>query len=376
MPQGWTPVADSSGWTPVDPAKEATKKAARLTGPRTWGESIRENLPSIGGLAGSLLGEGWASIPAAAILGAGGEAARQHIRRIQGLSTANTPLDAAARIATEGGIQGALETGGMGVAKGLELTGRGLYRMGAMPQKHIFNKYGDVIKTGLEDAVPVTRSGLTKASRLKDVAMGAKREALTEAGSRAAIRPQTIADEVMTELQPGAAVLQRTGDVNPSGKYAQRAAAFVRENHPPFFTSPLAMDEVKSSLDDQLGGAYQKIRQREPLTPDERFELELSHGIGRAQQAVVPQYHDLNARIMETSGLEKVIKNRLLPANQGLENALTAAVGPTAIPGRLLMLPGVASRLGIAAYHTGKMARPLVSNASRALLAALAQQSE
>jgi hypothetical protein len=96
--------------------------AEHLTGPRTWGESTRENLPAIGGTIGGLTGAalGAASGPGApatsptlATAGAGvgqagGEALRIALRRRAGLPTPQG-LEAAESIAGEGVIGAATE---------------------------------------------------------------------------------------------------------------------------------------------------------------------------------------------------------------------------------------------------------------------------
>lgn len=90
----------------------------------------------------------------------------------------------------------------------------------------------------------------------------------------------------------------------------------------------------------------------------------------------------MNRRTMDAEGLRRAISRRMVggQANQGLENALTAAAlpvaGPAALVPRLLMVPQVASTVGIGAYKAGQ-APGVYSNALRAaLMAMLADQPQ
>jgi hypothetical protein len=110
---------------------------------------------------------------------------------------------------------------------------------------------------------------------------------------------------------------------------------------------------------------------KEGLNPTEQMNMALSHSSGDAMSTVIPEYKALNKSVMDAEGVRRMIARRL-QGNQGLENALTMAVGPAAIPARIAMLPGVASRAGIGAYH----AAPAMRQGTRAALLALMANQE
>lgn len=102
-------------------------KAKTITGPRTWGESARENLPLIGAAVGSFAGGGPIG---AGLAAATGEAGRQAIRRYQGLS-APQGIVSQATGAAEAGVEGAAtEYLGTKVAAPVRKVLGGLYREG------------------------------------------------------------------------------------------------------------------------------------------------------------------------------------------------------------------------------------------------------
>lgn len=264
------------------------------------------------------------------------------------------------------------ELGGAVVGKGLKLVGRGLYRAGALPLTQMFGKYGDLISKGLDEAVPVTKAGEKKAGFLRTTAQNTKQSAIAAADNTAGFRTQGVVDDAMSRVQGNADDLRRAGLGDPSKSFQARGGRIVSENGPG--VKPSELESIKSTIDDTLGPAYKKLRMKEALAPNERMSMALSHAAGDAQSTVVPNYKALNKEIMDSEGLRKVIARRIGPgANQGLENALTMAAGPAAIPARLMMLPGVASTAGIAAHH----AAPVMSQATRAaLLAMMGSQNE
>jgi hypothetical protein len=96
------------------------------------------------------------------------------------------------------------------------------------------------------------------------------------------------------------------------------------------------------------------------------MNMAVSQAAGDAQSGAIPGYRAMNKEIMDYEGLRKMIWRRL-QGNQGLENALTMAAGPAAIPARIGLLPGVASTAGIVAHK----AAPSMEAATRAAILAL-----
>jgi hypothetical protein len=151
----------------------------------------------------------------------------------------------------------------------------------------------------------------------------------------------------------------------------KRAERFTAHNPPGL--KPSEAEGIKSTLSDRLGGAYKKLRMKEPLSQTELQDMAYENELKRSLDTVVPNYRGLNKDVMDAEGVRRMVARRL-QGNQGLENALTMAVGPAAIPARVAMLPGVASSLGIAANEAGKKAPQVIANTYRAaILAALEQ---
>lgn len=263
------------------------------------------------------------------------------------------------------------EGGGALAGKALQLAGRGLYRAGALPLTQMFGKYGDLVGKGLESGVTVTQGGLKKAGQLKVAAQATKEAAVKAADDVAGFRTQGIADDALARVEPMAGRLRRAGMGDPSKAFQARAGRLVTENGPGM--TPSQLEEIKGTVDDTLGGAYKKLRMKEPLSPNEQMSMSISHAAGDAQSSVIPNYRALNKDIMDAEGVRRMIARRLL-GNQGLENALTMAIGPSALPARMALLPGVASTAGIAAHRAGSYATPILSKAALLALSGLANE--
>lgn len=322
--QGWTPIEEPTGWTAVDQPVASHAPASQ----RTFGDNS--------------FGQKWAD--------------------------PNYPVPTLSEVAPR--IPGALaeaalsEFGGRLVGGALRTVGRGLYRAGALPLQQMFGKYGDLIVKGLEEGVPVTQGGFKKAGALKTTAQASKQAAIDAADQIAGFRTQGVMDDALSRVEGNAERLRKAGMGDPSKVYQARAGRIVSENGPGM--KPSELEALKGTVDDTLGGAYKKLRMKEALSPNEQMSMAISHATGDAQTSVVPGYKGLNKDIMDAEGLRRMIGRRL-QGNQGLENALTMAVGPAAIPARIAMLPGVASTAGIAAYKSA----PVMSGATRAALLAL-----
>lgn len=373
---------------PPDQITSAVAKLAQPAAPaRTWTDTAVDALPTIGGavgglvggIGGSVAGMGVGGVPGAlggATLGGGaGEAAKQLVNRARGVTAPATMGEAAGNIGKEGAVQGASEAAGMGIGYGLRTLGRGLYRAGALPIQQAFTKYGDLIGAGIENRVPVSKSGLEKAGRIITKRTGDKAAAVAEADTRAMFRTPAVVDKALAGTKDFAETQRLAGLGDPTKAFQARADRIVAENGPGMLPSQL--ERVKGGIDDVSGGAFKKLRMREPLSPTERMNVDLTSAMGQAQETVIPGYKDMNKGIMDAVGLKKMIARRTLGTggNQGLENAMLLAGGPAAIPARLAMLPPVSSRLGIASHMAGE--HPQASaNAVRAALLAMMSARE
>lgn len=124
-------------------AATGADKAVGITGPQTWASWTREAIPVAGMTVGGILG----NVPGAALGGAAGEAARQLIRRGQGLKAPATMTEAAGDIATEAALGGASEYIGTRATKPIRKVLGGVYKEamqdpGAIAARAAAEKYG------------------------------------------------------------------------------------------------------------------------------------------------------------------------------------------------------------------------------------------
>lgn len=340
-----------------------------------------ETAATAGAIAAVPLTGGTSLLPMAAAAGLGG-AGGAGLGLIGQAAVQGKGPTSASGVAGEMATQGALQAAGEGlgplVGGTLRMAGRGLYRGAALPINQLA-KYGDLIAEGLEKRIPVSKSGLAKASGLADAAKGAKAAALTNADTRATHLARGVADDARSTLRVFARKDAKAGLGNRMADFEAQLDEFVA-NNPDGTLTPSALDEVKRTWDDASGGAYQKLRKKEPLSPQERFTVEMGQAASRAQQDVIPQYRALNKDVMTAEGVKRLIGRRVNPGssggNQGLENAMTMLGGIGALPARLMMLPPVLSRLGIGAHVAGTAADAALPNAYRAALLALLGRSD
>lgn len=371
---------------------ESPKTPAEEQPDRTWTDTAVDALPLLGGLAGGMIGGaggtvagmGVGGVPGAvggsALGGAAGESAKQLINRVRGKAAPATPMDAAAGIAGQAATQAAGELGGRALAGTLRMVGRGAYRAGLLPILQHSGKYGDIVKTGVENAVPVSAKGQLKATRMVQAAKSAKDAAVSAADDTAMVPTEAVLRDVGQQMSASGKAQRLIGKVDPAQKVADRFSRIRQAAGPGM--KPTQVEQFKSTLDDQLGGAYDKLRKRMPLSPTEQMDMGLSQSASRAQEQVVPGYKAMNKATMDASGLQRAIARRLMggQANQGLENALTAAAlpmaGPAALAPRVMMLPQVASTLGIGLHKAGSQPAIYSAPLKAALAAWLAEQGQ
>jgi hypothetical protein len=278
--------------------------------------------------------------------------------------------------ASEAGAQGVAGVAGPVVGKGLQMLGSGLYRAGVLPIQQVLGKYGNIVKTGLDNRVMATPGGISKIKGIKADVMGQKAGAIDAAGQSASFSAKGVADVARGQLAGKMEALKDAGEIADDVVFDTPLSRFEARNAGGM--SPKQLEAVKHTLDDRLGDAYKKTRMKAPLTPREESRKALSQAAGKGMESVVPGYRDMNRQIMDASGLESALTRRVQGSagNQGLENALTMAIGPAAVPGRIAMLPPVMTGMGIAANEAGKAISPTGSAVLQALLSLLNNQND
>jgi hypothetical protein len=180
---------DGKGWAPVAEQPAAT--------PRTWTDTAVDALPAIGGAIGGIGGTlaglptlGLGSVPGAiagaTVLGGGGEAAKQLINRWRGKPAPQTSGDAATQIGEQGAMQGAMEAGGQAAMPMLEKAGTAVYRGYLKPSlsKVNLSKAADIVKTAIDENLPMTHGGLARANDLIGQLNGKVNDILSNATGR------------------------------------------------------------------------------------------------------------------------------------------------------------------------------------------------
>jgi hypothetical protein len=276
-------------------------------------------------------------------------------------------------VASDALINGVAGAAGPVIGGGLRMLGRGLYRAGVLPIQQVLGKYGNVGATGVENRILATKGkyGLEKAGQIKGERIATKKAAIDEASERVGFSAKGVADTARKQMGGKVDALKDAGEVADDAVFDTPLSRFEQRNAGGM--TPQKLEGVKSTLDDRLGGAYKKQRGREPLTPREESRMALSQSASRALESAVPDYRQMNRGIMDIVGLEKALSRRVegSAGNQGLENALTMAIGPAAVPARLAMLPPVMTGMGIAANEAGKVAQPSMATLIRAALLSL-----
>lgn len=366
----------------TDPnAGEAITVASRaaVLSPGSGDSALEKALPTIGGMAGGLVG-GSRSNPIgmllAAIGGSGGEGIRQTLAAMDGRWD-DLPPDAQSQVAAilaEGVKQGGLEGVGRYVmGPVMKLFGRAMYRSALKPPVAVRREFGgkEVADTLVDAGVPITRSG----------AGGAKVEGLLrDAGQDTA---RTIADAeangaVPVPMRAVVGALKKTresvADRAVRGPAMDEVQAFrdaaLAEN-PKFL--PVSRAQAMKQAEQGLAiNAYKAEMRGAPVNSLETsMHEDLARGLREAIERRIPSIADKNKRTQDLIGALKAITaaegriannniigmGDMLSLGTGLGAAATTGRPMTAALGVLqevLTRPEIASRLGIAMDRSGR----------------------
>jgi len=289
----------------------------------------------------------------------------------------------------QGAIQAAMEGGGALASKGLQLAGRGMYRMALRPAARLTDKYGDLVQAGLDEAAPVG------ASRVVQGRMAASKAATDQLVQNAEAGGQTVPTTAVTyRFQPLVDVAANrealgtgAGDFN---EIAAREAAF-NAAHPTGQMAPTQALALKREADNLANTAQNAVR-RGAATNDMTAQLHNATraGLKEGLEDLDPAIADQNARTATLYGLSRALRtaeNRPQTLFRGLSDL--AAVGGALsgsdfrsgaergtgamIAARALTSPAVQSRLGIGSFAASQL--PLATLARLALLAGITASS-
>lgn len=277
--------------------------------------------------------------------------------------------DVVTEMAKQGAIGATGEGGGRIVSGVLGKGGRGLYQSAVRPSATLTDKYGDLVKAGLEETAPI---GASQKVHSRMVASKAAANQMRQRAAQAGAQPipaQTVIDELNPLLEKGAT---RAKIGEGWGEYQQVAnkMADLRSQYP----SGIGLMESgpMKAESDVLADAAQKQFARgnvsSNMTALERDAIR--RGLKTGQETAVQQ----------TTGENLGAQNAQTRKLYGLSRALRAAENrpPQRIdisqPGTW-MTPTVKSYGGIIANQVGKGAQQPMSLALRAaLMAALRGQ--
>ena len=375
-------------------------------------------LPTLGGMAGGLvggaggtvLGMGVGGIPGAAggaaLGGSAGEALRQLANLVRGQAPRSTG-EAIIDIGREGAIQGGLEAVGGAVAKGVGSGATALYRGYLKPSlsrqglsetaQQGMTRAAQATQTAVDEGLPLTRAGVVKGEGLI-TALRSEVDRITAAAPGKIDLP-TIANRIRAWAKrrydvPGAA----------EGAYAQALAVADRIDHAPSLrvgtsgahvTGVRATDatRIKRALDEAITPTQFGIQSTAATTTAEKFAR---RKMRVAIEKVAPGVGQLNARESKLIDAARAVKHAVeREANQqklyggktlaamglggGTEYArsgdVTNALAATAAT-RALFSAGSASHVSILAARLAKDLKILPANALRLAAYVIAEDGD
>lgn len=256
-------------------ASAPSTPAAPAAPERTWTDTAVDALPTLGGLAGgviggaggTVLGMGVGGVPGAvggAALGGGaGEAAKQLINRVRGAEAPATMGGAAGNIGASAAVQGAGELAGIGASKVIRPVAKGLYGVALRPVKALRDKYGlgQLIESGFANRIMPTAGGVAKAADKVAESKAAQRgmaEAYDAAGG-AQLTPLTAAKRGISPIVKDAQAAEAATGIPANTKKIITQVRRVQAAHPQGMSAAETMD-AKHVADTIADPAYAAMR--------------------------------------------------------------------------------------------------------------------
>jgi hypothetical protein len=345
---------------------------------------------TIGGVIGGMAGVGAGSVPmavgGATVGGALGETAKQGINALRGKAPSETPVR---DVALGGAEQGAYEALGGGITKAAGSVGKAVYRGYLKPSlaQHSIGKADQIVQTALDEALPITQSGVDKANRVI-------RDLRATVDAKIAAAPGTIDLHQIAEHIRGYARQRYYKPGKPSADFeAALKVADDLDRHPtianpfapnsPAPVTPSRANEIKRGIDESIGDANFGVERGATKTTQKAARRELRTAI----EGVVPDVGPLNARegrlIDAAKSIARAVgresnKSPLIGVNTLTSGAIGGAVGgPGGVAAALVMrmglTPEVATRAAIVAHRLGKMSGSTPAAVARAAVQAVSE---
>jgi hypothetical protein len=301
-----------------------------------------------------------------------------------------------------GGVgSGPLEVVGKpAVGLGMKLARR-IYGGLLKPKQGVKDSFGegvDIAAHALEERIPITRGGLTKATTKLGASRSAALKTVADADAAGArgVRPGEIVSEfgdTIKELRNRVDI----GQPNQLAQVGQRGRAIVRTANRganPGDVSLTRAQQLKETAQDAASGAYRAVERgtQKQLSADDLLDADVARGFRKGIEARVPDVAQHNQRTQKllgvTRSLEDAIdrdanalgvggaKDMLALATGG--GAFAAGAGPLAIPiamgTRALTTPSTGSAIAIGLNELSKKG-VLDASTRAAILMSLKQRS-
>lgn len=324
-------------------------------------------LPAAGGAIGGLVGG-----PAgAAVGGAAGELGRQAIEAYRGGDAPTTPLEAAAGVAKQAGLQGVTELAGPAVQKGLSGAAKYLMTKAVKPGLALQASYRTtapkIVQTLLDEGINVTAGGVEKLQSLLK-ATNDEIKALVDA-SPAKIEKARVLDRLQ---EAGQDALKRSA--TPQGELAA-----IEKTGNQFIDHPLYPGDLKltpAQAQDMKQGIYERIGKSYGAMKPGKIagQKALARGLKEEIADAVPAVKELNKRDASLMAAGEAVTSAVSKdANADPLGLLFAAHNPELfLAGLINKQPVIKSLLAHGAYKMAGLAGKVSPQAIRAAVAAIA----
>jgi hypothetical protein len=342
---------------------------------RTAVDFVKQHPAEIGAIAGGIaavpLTGGTSLLAGMAAAGLGG-AGGAGLGMLAGAAadSPNLPNTAGGVIRTmgeQGATQAGAEAGGRAISGALKAGASRLYQSALAPTVALRSEYPNLVKTGLEQAVPVSKGGLEKAGALKGASMQQANDLVSAAAHQpnaATIDPTQAVGGITGAVQDARGLPVARPTMRAIGDYARSYLA----EHPRPLTLTDAHEAVRAT-DRHFNSAYRATLDRgNPITSGQTAAaVGINDATRQLLRDAVPGLQAQNANTQALAGLEKGLERRTGNIGNwmpfGMRHAINAGLGVGAGEisgsrkggaGTFLLLealsnPNVASRLAIGA---------------------------
>lgn len=304
---------------------------------------VKNALPAIGGAVGGIVGGiggavggvGVGGVPGAiggaALGGAAGESAKQLINRATGAQAPATSMEAAKDIGVQGGIQGASEAAGAGLAAGGAKMAPWLMNRALNLTDKLSREFPNLSQTMIDHALTVTQGGMNQARKMLNAAKTEANSALATAHAAGATVPITAATDGLTSTL---AKVVNSGDIEGGLKALSAVERKVVAGRAADL-NPMEADALKTSLQTQSKALYaaEKMGQGRPNTTVHAQALadmaqSLNSAIGNVTtKAGAPGYRAANAEAEDMIGAMRGIQKGIRPGANLYQAMVRPGVG-------------------------------------------------